>query len=71
MTRTTVRSSTIKSVGYDETARILEIEFLNGGIYQYSAVPQGIFDSLMGAPSKGKWFSANIKDRYPTRKLAG
>ena len=40
---------------------ILEIEFLNGAVYQYYDVPQSIYDGLMAADSHGKYFAAYIK----------
>ncbi len=33
MNRVSVSSSNLKSVGYDESASILEIEFSQGGVY--------------------------------------
>jgi len=35
MNRQTVSSSNIHSIGYDVKFQILEIEFQDGGIYQY------------------------------------
>lgn len=35
MDRTPVSSTNLKSVGYDAVNRVLEIEFHDGGIYQY------------------------------------
>ena len=40
MERQHVNSSNLESVGYDPTTQTLEIEFLNGGLYQYSGVPE-------------------------------
>src|SRR5688572_20159675 len=45
--RTHVDSSNLKSVGYDTTRQILEIEFKNGAVYHYYAVPQRIYVELM------------------------
>lgn len=42
MNRKSVTSSNIASIGYDETSETLEIEFKNGGVYQYFDVPQGV-----------------------------
>ncbi len=69
MDRTSVTSSMISSIGYDADSQLLEIEFNKGGTYQYNGVPQGEYETLMGADSHGKYFLANIKDRYPTSKL--
>ena len=69
MERTPVSSSDIASIGYDEDSQILEIEFNNGSVYQYSSVPTGEHDGIMNAGSKGKYFHANIKNRYSFVKL--
>ena len=42
MERKNVSSSNLKSVGYDSTTQTLEIEFLNGGLYQYSSVSESV-----------------------------
>jgi hypothetical protein len=69
MDRAQVASSNIQSIGYDTEAQILEIEFNNGGTYQYSGVPEYEHEGIMNANSHGKYFHANIKNRYPFVKL--
>jgi hypothetical protein len=69
MERESVRSSNLKSVGYDDTNQILEIEFHHGGVYQYFGVSENVYDELMSANSKGSYFSSNIKNFYRTQKL--
>ena len=61
MERKHVSSSNLKSVGYDSSSQILEIEFLHGGIYQYFDVPESEYHGLMSASSKGQYFDRNIK----------
>jgi hypothetical protein len=61
MKRTPVNSSNLASVGYDPLSQALEIEFLNGGVYQYYDVPLTVFESLMSASSHGTYFDKNIK----------
>jgi hypothetical protein len=61
MERQYVSSSNIASIGFDPDHMILEIEFLNGAVYQYYDVPQSIYDGLMAADSHGKYFAAYIK----------
>jgi len=64
MDRIRVRSSNIASIGYDQETQTLEVEFLNGGIYQYFDVPWGAWLGFVGADSKGKYFAAQIKGNY-------
>lgn len=68
MDRTLVRSSNIRSVGYDPASRTLEMEFHSGGVYQYSGVSGTVFQAFMRAASKGSYFHDHIKDRYPNRQ---
>jgi len=66
MDRIPVSSSNIASVGYDPLSSILEIEFNNGSIYQYSEVPEHVYIGLVNASSKGKYLDQNIKKQgYP------
>ena len=69
--RVPVRSTNLVSVGYDDKSCILEIEFKDGRVYRYSGVPQKEHRSLMAASSHGKYFVANVRDKYGCTKVAG
>jgi hypothetical protein len=64
MNRQRVISSNIGSIGYDSAIFTLEVEFLNGSIYQYFGVPEQLFKQLMVASSHGTFFSHFIKKSY-------
>lgn len=64
MLREAVESSTMKSVGYEATSRILEIEFESGAVYQYLGVSARVYEELLGAESKGRYFNSEIRDVY-------
>jgi hypothetical protein len=68
--RIKVESTYLRSVGYDATSQILEIEFRRGEVYQYVDVPIAVYTELMNAPSHGKYFNTNIKETYSCRKLS-
>lgn len=61
MERQYVSSSNIASIGYDASDMVLEVEFLNGAIYQYYDVPQSVYDGLMSASSHGSYLDAYVK----------
>jgi hypothetical protein len=69
MERVFVSSSNIRSIGYDAESSTLEVEFNSGAVHQYQGVPQGEYDALMNAGSKGTHFNANLKNRFPSVKL--
>lgn len=64
MQRIPVDSRTMVSVGYDADSGILEIEFVNGRLYQYFDVPPARFDELLGSDSAGRYFNAAIRGHY-------
>ena len=65
MERTLSNSSMINSIGYDQSAAILEIEFRNGGaVWQYYEFPDHMWGEFQYAESHGKYFNANIKDKF-------
>ncbi len=64
MKRTEVKSSNVKSVGYDLTNKILEVEFHSGGIYHYLKVPEDCVQDLARAKSVGKFISSEIKGNF-------
>ena len=69
MERQRVRSSNIRAVGYDSDSMALEIEFQDGGIYQYFNVPAHVHEGLVRASSKGSHFHDHIKEHYRFRKV--
>ena len=69
MMRVPVRSSNIKSIGYDEETKVLEVEFHDGSVYQYYSVPASVHQGLMAAASHGNYFHKHIRDEYRCRQV--
>jgi hypothetical protein len=69
MTRQSVDSSMITSIGYDAGAETLEIEFTQGSIYLYQGVEPDVYRDLMDAPSAGRAFNESVKGRYASEKV--
>ncbi len=64
-------SSVIADSSYDETRNELAVSFVSGKVYVYSLVPPAVAAAMAGAFSKGEYFNANIRDRYPYRQVRG
>jgi len=64
MQRQAVVSKSINSVGYDRSARIVEIEFAGGAVYRFAPVPVYVYRELLDAPSKGVYVNTVLKPRY-------
>ena len=66
---TTVESSTLATVAYDETREILQLGFCSGAVYLYFGVPVAVHQTLLGAPSKGRYFNQAIRGWFPHRLI--
>ncbi len=57
-------SSAIKRAEYDAATGRLTIWFPAGHSYDYCGVPQSVWQGLLAAGSKGRYFNAHIDGRY-------
>ena len=64
-----VDSSNIEALGFDEDSSTLQIEFKNGGLYQYFDVTENVFIGLRDADSPGRYLAENIKGMYRFAKV--
>jgi len=69
MDRKKVSSSSIRSIGYDERNRVLEVEFNDGRVNQYSGVSAEVHRRLVGAPSIVSYFRDNVEESFPAKRL--
>lgn len=69
MERTKVNSSKIRSVGYDERSRVLEIEHNDGSVFQYMNVPREVHRRLTSAPSLVSFYQDRIEEEYSRKRL--
>jgi len=69
MDMTSVNSSNVAAVGYDEDSSTLQVEFTNGATYQYFDVPENIFEELRDAGSVGGYLAEYVKGSYRYSKV--
>jgi hypothetical protein len=67
--RKRVNSSKLRSVGYDEHSRILEVELSNGQVYQYTGVYPEVYRRFMAAPNPSAFFDDKIAEEYSARRV--
>jgi len=67
--RRPVVSSVVRSIGYDDGHALLEVEFVSGRVYRYHLVPRRTWSGLLGAASKGRYFDAHIREKFPTTRM--
>lgn len=59
-----VESSIITSIGYDGLGKILHVQFRTGLTYLYFDVPLNVYDAFLTAPSRGSYFTKEIRNKY-------
>ncbi|NWF62317.1 MAG: KTSC domain-containing protein [Fischerella sp.] len=62
-------SSMANAVGYDDEKNILQIEFHNGAVYQYSGIEEDTWEDLHQADSVGKYFNEKIRGKYQSERI--
>lgn len=68
MKRLGVKSSAIRSIGYDLTTETMEVEYSSGTVYHYYSVPVTTYNEIMGAESIGKALNA-VRGAFPFHAL--
>ncbi len=64
-----VVSTEIEWIGYDNKREMLQVEFIEGKIYQYDGVPESVYKAFLDATSHGAFFEDFVKSRYPYRRV--
>ena len=64
-----VESSSITDIAYDPAYNRLRVRFKSGVEYRYDLVPASVHQAFVKSGSKGRFFSREIRDRYPCRRL--
>jgi hypothetical protein len=64
-----VTSSAIADIRYEPAASALYVTFMDGDRYRYAGVPIAVYRAFIDAESKGRFFAAEIRDRYLYRLL--
>jgi len=68
-----LHTAQLKSAGYDEKEKVLEIVFHNGQVKAYKGVPQEVARRLFAAPNPASFYEDRIAEEYPveTGRAAG
>ena len=60
-----VESATLVAIGYDDAREILQLEFRSHAVYRYFGVPCPVYEALLAAASKGRYFNGAIRGHFP------
>lgn len=66
--RIRVRSSLVRSIGYDPLSATLTVEYATGDLYEYFMVPKLLVGELLAADSIGTFVIERIQKRFPFKR---
>ncbi|HEX6121488.1 MAG TPA: KTSC domain-containing protein [Dongiaceae bacterium] len=69
MPRQPVDSTALEFVDYDARSEELDIGLTTGRTYRYFDVPPDVYEALMAADSKGRFYNDHIRDVYVCERL--
>lgn len=64
-----LESTLLESAAYDGALQILFLQFRDHALYNYYEVPADVYDELLNAPSKGKYFNSRVRGRYRHQRV--
>jgi len=60
-----VSSTAVLRIDWYSESETLVINMRDGSRLMYTGVPQGVYEDFVAAGSKGGYFNAEIRNRYP------
>jgi hypothetical protein len=69
MERKRLSAGRIRAVGYDARARVLELEFSDGSVYQYTGVSNEVHRRLVSSAAAASYFRDAIEEEYPAKRV--
>ena len=64
-----VLSRDIEWIGYEAKRQMLQVEFIEGPVYQYQPVAETVYQEFLKAPSHGRFFENRIKNHYSCKRV--
>lgn len=62
-------SKQLSSAIYFKQENKMQVCFTNGSVYEYTSVPESIFDGLKTAESAGKYLNSEVKGKYEYSRI--
>lgn len=62
-------SSNVADMSYDRESGTMQLQFVHGGVYEYSDVEPSTVTAFRRAKSKGRFVNSAIVDQYETTRL--
>jgi len=64
-----LESSVFTAVAYRAGAQQLYLQFQEGNVYRYFACPRSVYNDLLAAESKGRYFAQQIRNGFRCERV--
>ena len=64
-----LESSVLTAVAYRASLQQLYLQFQEGNIYRYFACPRSVYNDLVAAESKGRYFAQHIRNGFRCERV--
>jgi len=68
MQRQPIKGGRLKSAGFDERDKRLELEFADGSIKVFKGVPTEVWRRLLASPNPASYYEDRIAEEYPVER---
>ncbi len=66
-----INSGKLRAIGYDGRARMLQIQFDDGSIVQYSGVGEEVWRRLSSSSTAWSYYRDNIEEEFSAQRMSG
>jgi hypothetical protein len=66
-----VSSGKLRAIGYDQKARILQVQLDDGSTLQYSGVNEDVWRRLRSSGAAWSFYRDNIEEEFAVKRVSG
>jgi hypothetical protein len=66
-----IHSGKLRAIGYDARASLLQVQFDDGSILQYSGVGEELWRRLSSSGAAWSFYRDNIEDEFTAKRVSG
>jgi len=66
-----INSGRLRAIGYDASARMLQVQLADGSTLQYGAVGEETWRSLSSSGAAWSYYRDNIEEEFAAKRVSG
>lgn len=66
-----INSGKLCAIGFDSSARLLQVQFDDGSVLQYSGVSEDVWRRLSSSGAAWSFYRDNIEEEFTAKRVSG